>query len=194
MAGASARHGEEENTLLPPKPGYQRGAADGSGKPSPPGSWASTALVVITATVLFTIWTLPSPTFSGKVNLFRQSWHLSEVLQEVPKLRAELEVAQKAATSLRTQVASKQSQNDEVQKRVAEKEKVSAGLKKQLEDARQTAAGLRGKKGALEKRLEDEQNKMKKLQDELKRIKSAEFPLLNEIPDRDKDFSEDDSS
>mmetsp|Transcript_69421 Transcript_69421/g.174975 ORF Transcript_69421/g.174975 Transcript_69421/m.174975 type:complete len:210 (-) Transcript_69421:44-673(-) len=146
-------------------------------------SWSSIALGSLLALLYIIIWTLPAPSFPAKLRLLQQSWHLSDVLQEPPKLKKRLEVAQKEVDDLKSEVSLAKSKADALQQRFDLAEKEPRELRKQLADLRSETAALREKKDIFQKRLDQEKTKEDDLEDKLSKLKAVELPLLNSIPD-----------
>mmetsp|Transcript_32119 Transcript_32119/g.70319 ORF Transcript_32119/g.70319 Transcript_32119/m.70319 type:complete len:194 (-) Transcript_32119:74-655(-) len=187
MGGGEGGETDEEESLLPQKASAAQVGSFSSSEPqaSSRPSWSAIALGILTLTLSATIWSLPAPTFMSKVNLARQSWHLSEVLQEAPTLRKELVAKQNEIEDIAARAAQARAKSEELQKQVDVSEAKAAQIRRQLDDVRMETGKLRGEDTGLRKRMESEISEQKQLEDKLKKLKELELPLLNEIPDGD---------
>eukprot|EP00929_Paragymnodinium_shiwhaense_P014336 TRINITY_DN122238_c0_g1_i1.p1 TRINITY_DN122238_c0_g1~~TRINITY_DN122238_c0_g1_i1.p1 ORF type:complete len:210 (+),score=76.54 TRINITY_DN122238_c0_g1_i1:92-721(+) len=184
----------EEAALLPNKPATPPAAAEAY--PSHGGKvdvvtmtrhvpWTTVVLSVLLFVLYLSIWTLPAPSFVAKLRLLRQSWHLSEVLQEPPKLKKELEVKQKDASAIKAKVAQVKATNDALQARVDAAENITGTLKHQLEGVRSESLKLKGQDNALRKKLDEVRKGQAEYEQKLKKLKELEMPLLDSIPEGD---------
>merc|ERR1712232_554678 len=107
---------EERASLLPQKAPAVNGFDGGVGGAKlevwhSKAPWSAVVLAGLIFILYLVIWSLPAPSFYAKVSLVRQSWHLSDVIQEPEKLRKELTSKEKEVRSLRAKVAEVQSTN-----------------------------------------------------------------------------------
>ncbi|CAE8581700.1 unnamed protein product [Polarella glacialis] len=148
-------------------------------------SWSFMTLGITLSLLYIVIWTLPAPSMYSKVALLRQSWHLSEVLRESPTLRKQLEGAEAELVALRAKVKEAKSKSDALQAQVGTSDNTKSQLQSQLETVKAEVATLQGQRKSFQQKLEEEKTRQQDLSAKMKKLKEAELPVLNSIPDDD---------
>jgi len=144
-------------------------------------SWSSTLLLALVVAILWVFWSLPAPTFHGKLTVARQLMKVSEVLNQIDEsrtLRVELKNSQKTIAELQQQLADSKST---VHGMLAEVET----LRHRVEASESEDRGLTDKLG---KARRDDQREQKVAEDEVRLEKKSEKALIDlrkDIKDRD---------
>jgi len=189
MRAPSGQMEDEEEALLhstesaeagPPEkrkphivPGVSRGV--------PPSWWSPLGLMAVLLSLALTVWSLPAPTLSGKLELLRQSWRLNAVLDEIEHLREQINTAKTDKASLTRELAGERERSVELQQRLEGSGGREKTLRRQLADEQTLVTGLKGSNKGLEKQVERERKLHKELLHKLQRLKQAELSDLAQL-------------
>jgi len=185
---------EEEESLLPNSSRALgragSGGVDKGGKGSkegagglPPGSYSYIALVLVVCVITLTVWTLPAPSWWGKFDLMRQSWHLNKVLDEASELRTQLGNSKKDATELSKDIEREEKRATDLKARDVKADSETKSFQVQLVDETAASSGLTGSNSDLQGSVDRERQRRKELLRKLQELKRAQLPLLQAITD-----------
>lgn len=167
---------EEEEFLLQ-KDG--RGKSGPAGKAPPPakagmcklpwfGSWNATLLLWLVGFNVLIFWSLPSPTFGGKLTIVRQLWSVSQIYKEDEEMKGKLKTEQAKNAELEKGVSGLEDWKDKASSAQTETSKMRKQMKdlqSQLDEQREETRKLRA-----ESRKEKEQKE--KVEGELKKLRA----------------------
>merc|ERR1712098_824618 len=128
---------EEEEYLLPHS---RNGKGKVPPKPAPGkaapcklpwfGSWSATLLVWVVSTNSLIFWSLPSPTFVGKLTVVRRLWSVNQIYQEDEDLKGKLKKEEERNAELQRGVGNM----EEMKEKAGVAETETTRLRAQLKD------------------------------------------------------------
>jgi len=143
------------------------------------GTWTSTYVLVGILTLLFlTIWTLPAPTFFGKLGLLRQSWRINAVLDESQQLREQLTGIQKTRADLEKELSIQSVRAKDLHRRLDSSGGETVSLRRQVADEQVMVSGLQGSNTQLEAEFQKRKASRLSLLHKLQSVKTAEMKDL----------------
>jgi len=184
MKSPSGDMEEDDNSLLSGPAQLQADSPDTDKKRRRPhasdftgdGSWTPTFVLAGVLAVLFlTIWTLPAPTFFGKLGLLRQSWRINAVLDESEQLREQLAGVLKTHGDLQKELTTQQTRAKELQRRLDASGGETVSLRRQVADETVMVSGLQGSNSVTEADFQKQRSSRLALLHKLQSVKQAEL-------------------
>merc|ERR1740121_2731247 len=179
---------DEEECLLPKNPGVKKlgeerkqkrpsTAAKGGNTCNLPwfGSWSATLLAWVLMANSFILWSLPQPTFHGKLATFGELWYLDRLHQEKRLLEERLNNETQRLHALEGGASDADSLRRQLEAARSQLEAAKSESGRQRQEAEQARNKL------LEGQAADEKARADRLAAKLKRLRDAEMPLLADI-------------
>merc|ERR1740121_2328815 len=189
---------DEEECLLPKKPGVKKlgedrkekkptTAAKGGNTCNLPwfGSWSATLLAWVLMANSFILWSLPQPTFHGKLATFGELWYLDRLHQEKRLLEERLnnetqriqalEGGASDADSLRRQLEAAKSESGRQRQEAEQARNKLLEVQARETNTSRSVDELHRSTGRLERQATDEKARADRLAAKLKRLRDAEM-------------------
>jgi len=146
------------------------------------GSWMPTWILLgVVALLYITIWTLPAPTFFGKLGLLHQSWRINAVLDESEQLRGRLGEVQKTREQLEQELSTQEARSKDLQRRLDASGGETKSLRQQVADEQVMVSGLESSNSLLDADFQKQKERRLDLLHKLQRVKTAELHELDEL-------------
>jgi len=169
---------EEEEFLLQKD---AKGKSGPAGKAPPPakagkcalpwfGSWNATLLLWLVGFNVLMFWSLPSPTFGGKLTIVRQLWSVSQIFKEDEEMKGKLKTEQAKNAELQKGVTGLEDWKDKAGSAQTETGKLRTQLKdlqSQLDKQREETRKLRAEALKEKQQKEKAEGELKKLRTEM---------------------------
>jgi len=173
---------EEEEFLLPRGSSSANGKNDSSkqfAKGAPPakaglcklpwfGSWPTTLLVWVVGSNTLIFWSLPSPTFGGKLSVVRKLWSVNQIYKEDEDLKEKLKKDEEEVAELKKGVSG----IDDLKSKVASEETETSRLKAQVKDLQSQLDVQRTETRTQRNMASEERKKKEQAEGELKQLRT----------------------
>lgn len=178
------------------------------------GSWSKTILIWIVSFNSLVFWSLPSPTFRGKLGVFAEVWSVDRIAEENKRLQAQLQddsqhivqVEQAQDTlkidrqgdaseisrlraelvGVKAQLESSRKENENLQVAERKAQDELQRMRSDVSDTSRSVTELQSTRTRLEQDAAREKSRADRLAAKLKKLREAELPLLSDIADETK--------